>query len=114
MLLKVGEKIHVITRRLFEGEVRRHFAGEVKDTTERNARLEGYVYVFDSTRNEFVRKSDKRVKLVTIGDSGYIMNVIPETVSIEDLVYVNTEDNKLIVSDGKEFKLDINEFGVNR
>lgn len=114
MILKPGEKIHIVTRRLFEGDVRRHFAGEVKDANERTARLEGYVFVFDSGRNEFVRKNEKRIKLVTIGDSGYVMNVIPENVLIEDLDYVTTADNKLIVSDGKDFSLDVNEFGAHR
>ncbi len=114
MILKPGEKIHVITRRMFEGDVRRHFAGEVKDANERTARLEGYVYVFDSGRNEFIRKDNPRVKLVAIGDCGYVMNIIPENVILEDLEYIHTDDNRLVVTDGKEFSLDINEFGANR
>lgn len=114
MILKPGEKIHVIARRLFEGEVRRHFVGVVKDANERTARLEGYVFVFDGGRNEFVRKEDRRVKLVSIGESGFIMNVLPDDVCIDDLQYVQNQDGKTVVSDGKGFTLDVNEFGANR
>ena len=30
MVLQSGEKVHIVTRRMFDGDLRRHFAGEVK------------------------------------------------------------------------------------
>jgi hypothetical protein len=56
MVLKVGEKIHVIVRRRWEDDLRRHFVGEVTEATENVARAKGYVFVFHSGTNEYVQR----------------------------------------------------------
>ncbi|MBU2549116.1 MAG: hypothetical protein KKB20_11920 [Proteobacteria bacterium] len=47
MLLQPNEKIHVIFRRLFSEDVRRHFAGQVIFVTDQAARVQGFVFIFD-------------------------------------------------------------------
>jgi hypothetical protein len=46
-----GEKVHVMTRRLHEHDVRRHFAGECTKVAGGTMRVEGYSYTLDI--NEF-------------------------------------------------------------
>jgi hypothetical protein len=41
VVLEEGEKVHVIARRFFEDDLRRHFVGEVQAVTESAVRLEG-------------------------------------------------------------------------
>ena len=60
MIIKPGEKIHVIIRRLFPQDIRRHFIGEVMDATESVVRAEGYAYLYDTNTNLFVRKNGCR------------------------------------------------------
>ena len=110
MLLKPGEKIHVITRRLFEGDLRRHFAGEIVAADDRAVRVKGYTFVFYPTRNEYVRRPDLRERIVVLADADNIINVIPENVNLEDLAYRPSEENRLVVTDHRSFYLDINEF----
>jgi hypothetical protein len=110
MLLKPGEKIHVITRRLFEGDIRRHFAGEIVAASESSARLRGYTYVFYPGPNEYVRRPELRERIIALADAGNVINVIPQDVNLEKLVYRPSEQNRLIVTDNKSFHLDINEF----
>ena len=110
MLLKPGEKIHVITRRLFEGDVRRHFAGEIVATNEAIARVKGYTYVFYPGPNEYVRRPELRERIIALADAGNVINVIPEDVNLEQLVYRPSEQNRLVVTDNRSFRLDINEF----
>ena len=114
MLLNKGEKVHVMTRRLFEGDLRRHFAGEVMEASESGVRLEGYVFVLDTAKNHFVRRVEKRVRIIGILDSGHIIKVIPPDVRLEDLKYLLSPDKRLVVTDGREFSLDVNEFGLGR
>jgi hypothetical protein len=114
MLLKKGEKVHVIARRLFEGDLRRHFVGEVKAATDTIARMEGYVFVFDTRKNEYIKKPSLRVRIIALADSNNIVNVIPQSVSIEELSYQTSADNRTVVTDGKSFSLDINEFSSMR
>jgi hypothetical protein len=114
MLLKPGEKIHVITRRYFDGDLRRHFAGQVVTATESTARVQGYTFVFYPGPNEYVRRPDLRERIIALSDAGNIINVIPQEVNLEDLVYRPSEQNRLVVTDRKSFSLDINEFsGIN-
>lgn len=39
MIIERGEKVHIITRRLFESDLRRHFVGEVLDSEGSVARI---------------------------------------------------------------------------
>ncbi len=116
MVLVVGEKIHVITRRLFEGDVQRHFAGEVEVATESVVRVWGYTFVFefDAIVYRFVRRPETRIKVVSLADANNIINVIPPEVKLEELEYKTSAEKHLVVTDGKTFRLDINEFSSTR
>jgi len=114
MVLEQGEKIHVIMRRNFENDLRRHFIGEVVIANETLARVEGFAFVLDSTSGRYIRRPEKRIRIISLTDSGNIINVLPDNANIEDAQYTQTQDSKLVVSDGKTFSLDINEFGASR
>jgi hypothetical protein len=114
MVLTPGEKVHAITRRLFEGDLRRHFAGEVQAVTESAARVEGYVFVFDPPSSQFIRRPELRVRIISLVDSGNILTVLPRDIELADLAYRMSEDKRLVVTDGRSFHLDINEFSSVR
>jgi hypothetical protein len=109
MLLNPGEKMHVITRRLFQGDIRRHFAGEIVSASEGIARVKGYTYVFYPERNRYVRRPELRERIITLADAGNVIHVIPQEVNLAELVYGASADNRLVVTDRKSFSLDINE-----
>ena len=113
MVLDQGEKIHIIVRRKFENDIRRHFIGEVIIANDTLARVEGYAFVFDNILGNYIRRSGKRIRMLGLIDSGYIINVLPSNANIEEAQYIRAEKNRLVVSDGKTFSLDINEFGVS-
>ena len=114
MLIKSGEKIHVIMRRAFETQVRRHFVGEVVAAEGAQARITGYVFIYDERSAHYVRKNSKRTTIIDLASSGYIVNVIPPTVDIESARYETIDRNELFFVDGKGFQLNINEFGTRR
>ncbi|MCA9403422.1 MAG: hypothetical protein KC897_06550 [Candidatus Omnitrophica bacterium] len=112
MILEKGEKIHVITRRLFDGDLRRHFIGEVKAASDWAARVEGYVFVYDSGISQFARREELRTRIISISDFGQIINVIPSRVELQRLEYKFNAQQRLVLTDGADFHLDINEFGT--
>ncbi len=114
MIVSPGEKVYVIFRRLFETEIRRHFVGEIMEVTGSTVRLEGNAIIFDSTKNQYSRKPELRTTIVDLAESGYIVNFIPSKVNIRDLQYILNQNKRLVVTDGKDFSLDINEFGAAR
>ena len=109
-IIEPGEKVHIMTRRQFPDEVRRHFAGVVLAVSDTMIRAEGYVFVYNLSTNKYQKKTPKRTRLFAIADVGNIINVIPSTVDIEQLHYTTIND-RLVVTDPSDFELDINEFG---
>ena len=111
--IEVGDKLHIITRRQFENDVRRHFAGEVTAISGELQELRGYAFVFEPGINEFTRRPELRTRIFSVAQSGLIVNKIPTEVAIASLHYRVVEKH-LVVTDGRSFTLDINEFGGAR
>jgi hypothetical protein len=109
-VLAVGEKVHIVTRRLFEDDPRRHFVGQVEAISDGLARVRGHAFIFNSAHNEYEKRSGERVRIVSLVDAGNVMNVLPESVRLEALRYA-FENGRLVLTDGAGYSLDINEFG---
>ena len=114
MLLAEGDKVHVINRRRFENDTRRRFVGEVTAVTELAMRVEGYAFVWDSSRAEFTKRPDLRTRILSLADAGNNISVLPEATKIDEIRYEVAETGHLVVTDGKRVALDIQEFGGKR
>ena len=106
MMIEPGEILLIITRRSFESDHRRQFVGEVKAATENIVRLEGYPFVFDPNAGEYIKKG-RRVRIVSLTNSSLIIIVIPKGVNIDDLSYKESIKGWEILTDGKDFELDV-------
>ncbi len=109
-LVKVGDRVHIITRRLFPGDALRHFAGEVTKVSGELQEVQGHAFVFNRATNEYERRPERRTRIFSFGQAGLIVNKIPHTVAIESLEYRFVSE-RLVVTDNSGFALDINEFG---
>jgi hypothetical protein len=110
-LLSPGEKIHVMHRRRFEKDLRRHFVGQVEAYEQGVARTSGYVFVIDDlSKHLFTKRPDRRTKLVPIGSGDVVVNVIPKEVDLERVAY-EIKDRALWVTDGAGWSMDLKEFG---
>ena len=114
MLIEIGEIVHIAVRRTFETDLRRHFIGEITAASGSIVRIRGYFLVFDKAKNSFQKKPHKRETIMDLSDHGYWVNILPKEINISDLNYVYDKEKKLILSDGRSFSLDINEFGSTR
>ena len=90
-----------------------HFVGEVKTISETAVRAEGYVFVFNTVKNEYIRRDAVRTRIISIVDGGNIINVLPQGILLKNLRYRQSKENRLILTDDASFELDINEFGAN-
>jgi hypothetical protein len=109
-VLSVGEKVHIITRRLFPDDIKRHFAGEILSVSGDQIRLEGYVFIYNAGMNEYERRPEKRTRIFSLSGAGLIVIVLPRNADLETLHY-EVKNRRLIFTDGKDLSLDINEFG---
>lgn len=109
----VGDKVHVITRRLFDGDIRRNFVGEVIGVSGGLHEVQGYAFVFQSGANEYKKRPDLRTRVFALGDTGLIGVKIPRQVAIASIEY-RLIDKRLVVTDGDRFVMDIDEFAHGR
>jgi hypothetical protein len=110
-ILQPGEKIHVIHRRRFEKDIRRHFVGTVEACENGVVRASGYVFVIDDLNQHlFTKRPDLRVKLVPLASGDVIVNVLPMALDIERVNY-QLDGRRLWVTDGNGWKMDVKEFG---
>lgn len=114
MIFELGEKIHVIIRRLFEADLRRHFIGEIVGVSESAVKVKGYAIVLNSVTNQYELKPDTRIRVLSLVDARNIINIIPPKAKIENTKYILSVEKRLVVTDGESFTLDINEFSTNR
>lgn len=109
-LLDVGDKVHVIERRQFDSDVRRHFFGGVERVDSQAMRITGYVFVYDPGSSSYVRAAKPRTRVIPLGSAGFVINVAPSETDPEAVRYLE-QHGRLTVTDGGSFVLDINEFG---
>jgi len=108
-VFSVGEKIHIITRRLFPKDVNQHFAGEIQAVSADQIRVEGHVFVYNSGKNEYEKRPEKRIRIFFMSGAGHIVIILPKSANLESLHYAN-KNGRLVFTDEKGFSLDINEF----
>ncbi len=111
MIIEVGEKLHVVYRSLYEKSTRRHFIGTITVAQQALCRLEGYAFIYDDKKTEFVKKLGLRTTIIDLAESGYVVNIIDPGVVLEDVHYRYVSGEGLMATDGKKFLLNINEFG---
>lgn len=112
MVLEKGEKVFIITRRLFLQDLRRHFVGEVLETTETAARVKGYVFVYNADNNNFVRRDEIRTRIFSLTDAGFIINILPRQAILDKIRYQVDEKNQGVITDEKTFILNVSEFSA--
>jgi hypothetical protein len=112
MIIEINEKLHIMYRSLFENSTRRHFIGTVIAVKDSLCRIEGYVFIYDEKKTEFVRRPELRTTIMDLAGSGYIVNVIASDADLESVQYRYAQGIGTVATDGKNFSLNINEFGV--
>ncbi len=113
MILEKGDKVHIIVRRAFETDIRRHFVGTVVSDVENNlVQLQGYAFVLDTGTNQWEKRPEKRNRIFSLVDGRHIINVISRSVDVDKVHYAKSKEGHIVVTDGGNFTLDINEFGV--
>ena len=111
MIIQENEKVHVIYRAIFDQSIRRHFVGQIEAVEGSICRINGYVFIYDTKATKFVRKNRKRITIINTAESGYIVNVIKPEVDLELVEYRYITGEGDVVTDGKGFQMNINEFG---
>ena len=110
-ILDSGDRVLIITRRLFSDDVQRHFVGLVDRVAANAVLVHGYAFVHDVGQGKLVRRKNQRSRVFCL-DNYITIFVLPDDVEIQDVRYEQHEDGQLVVTDGKEFRIDLSEFST--
>jgi hypothetical protein len=114
MIISVGEKVHIVTRRFFEDDLRRHFAGIVEEASETAIRVKGFAWVYEQSSGDFIRRKAARTMVFGLADAGLILTVLPGNVDLDTLRYAMDSTRKRVLADDHGFEMNISEFGASR
>lgn len=112
-LLEPGEKVHVIERRAFDGDVRRHFVGEVEAASETAIRAVGYTFVCNTMTGNFDRREPARTRIIPLIAAGVVVYVIPRDIDPRSVRYEWAPGNRLVVRAGS-WEVFLDEFATAR
>jgi hypothetical protein len=107
--LEKDELVHIVERRFFADDVRRHFVGRVVSYDGDILRVVGYVWIFQNRTGKFVRRREKRERVFVLADN-LIINVLPKGLTADAIVYATDNDRRMYITDTKGFALDLSEF----
>jgi hypothetical protein len=108
MLLTTGDKVFIAYRRLFEKDESRFFVGCVDGFVDGIAKVTGHSFVRDAMAGTVVEKTELRTKIFAIASGTLIVYVLPETVDIDSLTFLDRE-GALAMTDGQSFAMNLTE-----
>ena len=68
-IFSIAEKLHIVTRRLYADDVRRHFVGEITKASADLCEVQGFAFVFNATMNRYERRPYDPYASVFVGRS---------------------------------------------
>ncbi|MEQ9408192.1 MAG: hypothetical protein RIK87_10725 [Fuerstiella sp.] len=88
MILDIDDVVLVSNRRMFPQDEARHFLGRIIARDGELVKVQGYSYVRDLSTGHVVKKTEKRIKVLSLASAGFIVYQLPaelnpETASIE-------------------------------
>jgi len=112
MIIREGEKVHVVSRRMFPSDVRRHFAGTVDVVGEVAIRVTGHTFIYHSESGRFEKRPKLRTRIFSLTDAGLVISILPDDTDIARIKY-SIKNGRLTVEDGKTFQYDLSEYAVD-
>jgi len=104
MLLRNGEKVHVMHRTFFEKGGGRTLVGVVEACDAGVARIRGNIYVMNQTKMVPVREAVPVTRFISLVNGEHIVTPLPDAAVLEKLEYQQS-DAGLLVRDGTDCQL---------
>ena len=108
-MLKQGDKLLIVHRRLFEKDTPRFFVGEVQAYEVGLAKVKGHTFVKDIFSGSMQKKPDLRTKIMSIVSGTFIVYQLPITVLLDSVRFELDQVGALALMDEGGFTMDVGE-----
>jgi hypothetical protein len=106
MILKQGDKILVVHRRLYEKDEVLFFIGQVDDYEAGIVKTTGHAFLWDQNGGLMIQKERERTKILSLSSGTLLFHQLADTVAFEGLKF-EMIDGSVTLTDGKDFKLNL-------
>jgi hypothetical protein len=115
-LIETEEKLNTIGRRNFDGDLRRHFVVTVRGSADAMVPVRSYTFVLNANALEYRRRPEVRTPIFVLDDAQLddaqlIVNMIHPETELETHSHI-VRGGRPVLTDGRKFSFDVNEFGV--
>jgi hypothetical protein len=109
MILKPGDKVLIVHRRLFERDAARFFVGNVEEFDAGLAKVTGFSFSRDMGTGHVYKKDDPRTKIFAISSGTLLVYLLIGDLEIDKLHFVHV-GTKFNLADGSGFEMDVTDF----
>ena len=110
-VLAIGEKVHIVERRKFETDLRRHFIGEVVYCSDHHIKASGFPYVYSPSSKIFEKVDPDRVRIFA-NDNHIAVTLLPPNFDLRNAVYKRIP-YKFLLCDADGFEMELDDFGTH-
>jgi hypothetical protein len=106
-VLREGDQVLIVHRRLFPEDRPRYFVGAVLAYEGGILKVQGFSWVHDQMSGAYARKNELRTKIFSIHASGFLIYQLPRELKSETLRLEQENLRSLLRADG--FEMDLTE-----
>lgn len=108
MILENGDLVLVSHRRMFDGDQSRYFLGRTVACEGALLKAEGFSFVRDLSSGHIVKKTEKRLKLLSLDSPAHIVYQLPDDVHL-GMVEIASQNGEAFLMDGTRRLLNLSE-----
>lgn len=109
MILKAGNKLLLVHRRLFHDDRVRYFLGEVVEYENGMVLLSGHSFVRNDYNGDLISKEGAMKKIFSIASGTLITYVLPVEINFSDLKFGHNETGEVWLAGADGFRLNLTE-----
>lgn len=109
MMIRPGDRLLVVHRRLFRDDTARYFVGEVDEYEHGLVRLTGHSFVRNDYNGDIFSKKGAMSKIFSIASGTLITYVIPSTIDLTALKFEHNSNGEVWLKGPGGFELNLTE-----
>jgi len=108
MILDNNDVVLLSNRRMFQHDEARYFLGRIVASEGELLKVEGFSFVRDQNTGHVVRKTEKRIKVLSLASAGYIVYQLASEIDIDEAEIESRNGDAVLMAGGRPV-LDLSE-----
>lgn len=108
-IVKQGDKLLIVHRRMFDGDESRYFVGEIDANNDVLVQVTGHTWSRDHITNCFIKKDGERTKIFSLSSGTFIVYKLKGDCHYDSMEIINGSKNDILLVDKNGTIMDLTE-----